>query len=234
MQNLPQNLVGNSHLHGMSFAMGDISSQLFQPQVHPAMQIGPGIHGMGGEDPNLLQYGSFSHHLLEDQNMTAYARLDFPDVNYYIHTFAVKLGRDLAAAKSIRRREAAAGKQQEPQTPTHKNRERRSPTALESERGGMLRYKDDTDSDEHEKKRTRHRTKSTGSVSVHRSRRSTQSPASQRRHVLSLMDQGRPPPNSTPLLPICGPESHLKSISRVHAKIEFNPQNELWELKIRG
>ncbi|KAH8821078.1 hypothetical protein F5884DRAFT_73053 [Xylogone sp. PMI_703] len=121
-----------------------------------------------------------------ETRISAYAKLEFPDGEFYMNTYSVVLGRDLAAAKAAMRREAEEERRKleeeaaarEPHTPVRVKREgSRYSKSVVSESGGILREGVDSDSDEHARRRKSRKpskkSKSTGSSSQHISRRNS-------------------------------------------------------------
>ncbi|RFU29893.1 hypothetical protein B7463_g6441, partial [Scytalidium lignicola] len=121
-----------------------------------------------------------------ETRISAYAKLEFPDGEFYMNTYSVVLGRDLAAAKAAMRREVEEERRRleeeaasrEPHTPVRVKREgSRYSKSVVSESGGILREGVDSDSDEHARKRKNRKpskkSKSTGSSSQHISRRNS-------------------------------------------------------------
>ncbi|RDW60892.1 hypothetical protein BP6252_12275 [Coleophoma cylindrospora] len=125
---------------------------------------------------------------VDDTRISAYAKLEFDDGEFYMNTFSVILGRDLAAARAALRRDNEEAKRQmeeemmaaEPKTPVRIKREgSRYTKSVVSESGGILRDGDDSDSDERARRKERKsrkaskRSKSTGSSSIQKSRRNS-------------------------------------------------------------
>lgn len=121
-----------------------------------------------------------------ETRISAYAKLEFPDGEFYMNTYSVVLGRDLAAAKAAMRRDAEEERRRreeeaatrEPHTPVRIKAEgSRYTKSVISESGGILREGVDSDSDERAKRRKNRKpskkSKSTGSSSQHISRRNS-------------------------------------------------------------
>lgn len=128
----------------------------------------------------------------DETRISAYAKLEFDDGEFYMNTYSVILGRDLAAARSAlreaeenerRRLEEEAGAR-EPKTPVRIRREEsRYSKSVVSESGGILREGDDTPPEERERRRklrksnkaskASKKSKSTGSSSHRQSRRNS-------------------------------------------------------------
>jgi len=123
----------------------------------------------------------------DETRIQAYAMLEFPDGQFYMNTYSVILGRDLAAARAAMRRDADLARQKEedetmgePKTPIRSKRDESKYTrSVVSESGGILRDGDgdDSDSDDRAKRRkgrkASKKSKSTGSSSQHMSRRNS-------------------------------------------------------------
>jgi hypothetical protein len=120
----------------------------------------------------------------DETRISAYALLEFEDGQFYMNTYSVILGRDLAAARAAMRRDAeeqklqleAAENTKEPKTPVKVKREgTRYTKSVISEIGGILREGDDSDSDDRLRRRKSRKaskkSKSTGSSSQRISRR---------------------------------------------------------------
>jgi hypothetical protein len=122
-------------------------------------------------------------HELDEPRISAYAKLEFEDGEFYMNTHQVILGRDLAAARAAMRRdqegkriEQASGN--EPHTPVHiKRDESRYTRSVISESGGILREGDDSDPETRMRRRKSRKaskkSKSTGSSSQNHSRRNS-------------------------------------------------------------
>jgi len=121
----------------------------------------------------------------DETRISAYALLEFEDGQFYMNTYSVILGRDLAAARAAMRRDAEEQKMKtesegarEPKTPVRiKREESRYTKSVISESGGILRDGDDSDSDARTRRRmyrkASKKSKSTGSSSHRISRRAS-------------------------------------------------------------
>ena len=122
----------------------------------------------------------------DETRIQAYAMLEFPDGQFYMNTYSVILGRDLAAARAAMRRDAELARQKEeeetmgePKTPIRSKRDESKYTrSVVSESGGILREDgDDSDSDDRVRRRkgrkASKKSKSTGSSSQRMSRRNS-------------------------------------------------------------
>lgn len=119
----------------------------------------------------------------DETRISAYALLEFEDGQFYMNTYSVILGRDLAAARAALRRDAELARikqeeeeQNDAQTPLRIKREgskSRYTRSIISEGAGILREGDDSDSDDRARRRKKasKKTKSTGSTSRKASRR---------------------------------------------------------------
>jgi len=195
----------------------------------------------------------------EETRISAYAKLEFPDGEFYMNTHAIVLGRDLQAARAAQRRDTAdQAVSQDPRTPVRVKEESRYSKSVVSESGGILREQDDLDEDMHLRRRKRgpkasKKSRSTGSSSQHQSRRNSLAQPnglimyqtqSQIRHP---KDDGpapvdpaklRPSPYDCPTVGIHPPASSsastYKAISRQHVKIAFSSDKHLFEAEIIG
>lgn len=119
----------------------------------------------------------------DETRISAYALLEFEDGQFYMNTYSVILGRDLAAARAALRRDQELEKikqeeeeQKVAQTPLRVKREgskSRYTRSVISESAGILRVGDDSDSDDRARRRKKasKKAKSTGSTSRKASRR---------------------------------------------------------------
>ncbi|CAG8974722.1 hypothetical protein HYALB_00010114 [Hymenoscyphus albidus] len=120
----------------------------------------------------------------QSTRISAYAKLEFADGEFYMNTYSIILGRDVRAAKDAMRREreeqrrrlageAQAREPHAPRTPRIKQEGSRYTKSIVSESGGILRDGNDSDDDSgHEGRKSRKggksrkRSKSTGSSRV--------------------------------------------------------------------
>lgn len=124
-------------------------------------------------------------HDLDETRISAYAKLEFEDGEFYMNTHQVILGRDLTAARAAMRRDQEEEKRKiedeasgaAPFTPVQgKRTESRYTKSVVSESGGILREGDDSDPETRRKRRSRKaskKSKSTGSSSHDQSRRNS-------------------------------------------------------------
>ncbi len=128
-------------------------------------------------------------HEPQETRISAYARLEFEDGHFYMNTYSVILGRDLAAHRAAVRRDEEEKQRQlaeaDPKTPVRIKEESRYTKSVISESGGILREGDDSDPEERAARKRRpkrpskaskasKRSKSTGSSSHHQSRRNSE------------------------------------------------------------
>ncbi len=167
-----------------------------------AYQCAPGSHdltmdaaALANMSSNAIGYGDdmmmahYDHKPLYQQppdetRISAYALLEFEDGQFYMNTYQVILGRDLAAAKAAMRRdtelerikleeEAGEGVSQTPVRVKREGSKSRHARSVISESAGILREGSDSDSDSRarRKKKASKKTKSGGSMSQKVSRR---------------------------------------------------------------
>jgi hypothetical protein len=127
-------------------------------------------------------------HEPQETRISAFARLDFEDGIFYMNTYSVILGRDLAAHRAAVRREEELKRIHDndpnPKTPARSIQESRHAKSIVSESGGILRDGNDSDDEERALRRRQRkasraskaskRSKSTGSSSHHQSRRNSE------------------------------------------------------------
>ncbi|MCJ1274001.1 hypothetical protein MMC21_001794 [Puttea exsequens] len=186
-----------------------------------------------------------------DNQIQAFAKLEFEDGEFYMMTHAVELGRDIKAAhealkKDLERVEATSSK-------SSNNRQDDGPllnNGLSSDSG---RVHPERDRQNHRKKVRGKKSKSSGSSSRPVSRKSSIQFASSRVDYNQLAMESlmghvdfygfgtgiMPSPDLVPLIPV-HPSSgsdhagSLKSISRKHVRIAFNFATHTFELHILG
>lgn len=124
-------------------------------------------------------------HDLDETRISAFAKLEFEDGEFYMNTHQVILGRDLSAARAAMRRDQEDEKRRieddvsggAPFTPVQvKRSESKYTKSVVSESGGILRDGDDSDPETRRKRRSRKaskKSKSTGSSSHDHSRRNS-------------------------------------------------------------
>jgi len=104
----------------------------------------------------------------QETQVSAYAKLEFEDGEFYMNTFSVILGRDQVAARRARKRELleAQKEAQEPRTPKQIKREgSRYSKSIVSESGGIMRDGDDPDPEERRRRRMARGTRKSGKIS---------------------------------------------------------------------
>jgi hypothetical protein len=169
-------------------------------------------------DPHQPYHGA-SPYLREadETRIQAYAMLEFPDGQFYMNTYSVILGRDLAAARAAMRRDAELARQKEeeetmgePKTPIRSKRDESKYTrSVVSESGGILRAGDagdDSDSDDRAKRRkgrkASKKSKSTGSSSQRMSRRNSLAQLNGRIEYQAQLQVRRQAPDSSGAVPV--------------------------------
>lgn len=198
----------------------------------------------------------------EEEPVTAYARLDFPDGNFYINTYSVMLGRDNVGYRAALRRDAEekVRKIKEESTP----KDPMTPVGIKaegsfynksavSETGGIFR---DGSADEvrgRRRKRKSKKSRSTGSDSQPGSPRNSVPKAAfdYQAHVQKNPEEDAaapvdvrkllPSPNDCPFIPVHPPNDSdsqtvkaYKQISREHMRIAYNDKTRLWEAHVIG
>lgn len=184
-----------------------------------------------GDVANLYDLGNLEVEP-EPTQISAYAKLEFPDGFFYMNTHSLILGRDEAGYKAAKRRDQAAlkraqGEQNEgiggPKTPVRSTKGSHHSKSNISEPGGILREGNDTDDEERERqrrdrkasKKSSKKSGSTGSSSHHASRRNSvavldqpfpyeaQYPTASSRNNPAVDPASlRPSPNSCPVIGI--------------------------------
>jgi hypothetical protein len=150
----------------------------------------------------------------DETRIQAYAMLEFPDGQFYMNTYSVILGRDLAAARAAMRRDAELARQKEeeetmgePKTPIRSKRDESKYTrSVVSESGGILRDGDDSDSDDRARRRkgrkASKKSKSTGSSSQRMSRRNSLAQLNGRIEYQAQSQVRRHAPDSSGAVPV--------------------------------
>jgi hypothetical protein len=132
------------------------------------------MNGAMGQQPYIADDTPYAQ-AVDETRISAYAKLEFEDGEFYMNTYSVILGRDLAAARAAMRRDAEEQKRRieefkdarEPKTPIRiKREESRYSKSVISESGGILREGDDSDNDGRTKKRKSRKAISKKSVST--------------------------------------------------------------------
>jgi hypothetical protein len=219
------------------------------------------MNASANQNPYLDQ-ASYPHDL-DETRISAYAKLEFEDGEFYMNTHQVILGRDLTAARAAMRRDQEEEKHKfeedaVPHTPVQSRRaESKYTKSVVSESGGILREGDDSDPETRRKRKSRKaskKSKSTGSSSHEPSRRNSiqqngfityQAQSQVRRSAPETagavpVDPAslRPSPHDCPLVgihpPAITPASGYKAISRKHVKIAYNSDKHLFEAHIIG
>jgi hypothetical protein len=184
---------------------------------------------------------------LQEQQVQAYAKLDFEDGSVYMNTYNIYIGRDRKAAKKVLRRERLEALGEQPLEP------RNLPPPV-SESGGIIAHEEDYGSTGQPKSRKGRSKRSKASKRSHSSHSSQKVPREEspvyERGVYPFQYDGsdteaapvdptslRPNPNSCPTVGI-HPRSNsfkaYKAISRRHVKIAFNPDTSVFELHVMG
>ncbi|KAI5274434.1 hypothetical protein E4T47_02560 [Aureobasidium subglaciale] len=178
----------------------------------------------------------------QNDPMQAFAKLQFPDGDFYVNTYAVELGRDLNAAKFERK----AGRkhkmklnrdvQMEQDAEMNVDDEGRNIARSNvSESGGIVGVNIDYDSEENEEAKRRKRKQFRSTNSSH-----SVDPTSLLTNPYDLSldwqpQQDKPFEYECPFIPI-HPQAgqSFKNISRKHIRIEYNLQKAHWEMLVNG
>ena len=182
---------------------------------------------------------------MDELDLTAYAKLEFPDATYLVRTLSVELGRDNSAKRRAKRMAAQLASESESQSrPSSAGDAGRTPMRQDSrptggchafsEEGGIMRW-NESSSDSNQRVRSK---KGKKSKSPGNEQKATLSGSQYEAAVAAanIGDQRHayPPYDACPLLPIHIPDSFGpdmdKGISRKHARIEYNSNKELFEL----
>lgn len=156
----------------------------FDPSIYDNLPMAPHAPAAASQ-PYLEPSPYLEEH--DETRVSAYAKLEFPDGEFYMNTYQLVMGRDQRAFRDALRREEderrrideEASTTRDPKTPTNLRREQsRAHRSVVSESGGILRDGDDPTpgADREEKRRRRKaskKSKSTGSSSHHLSRRNS-------------------------------------------------------------
>lgn len=237
----------------------------FQPSAEdltpfPDLEADPTLSVADGEAWNQSSQrdGTQSVAASEQQNqIQAFAKLEFDDGEFYMNTYAVELGRDIRAARIAAQRELPVPRKRSASDggSVRSSRSRKDPSrryGVVSETGGVIGV-DPLTSDQ-EKDSTRMKAKSPSSSSQQLSRKSSLNMPKVDYNALALesLPEGAlgsmntesgvalPSPDLTPLIPIHPPTSvdgfstGHKSISRKHIRIAFNFESHLFEVKVLG
>lgn len=232
-------------------------------EVDPTLSIADG-EGWNDSFEASQPDGTQSMAASEEHQIQAFAKLEFDDGEFYMNTYAVELGRDLAAARrasqanppsgegSLRKRSGSSGGESVKSARLRRSRGRFAGGSIVSESGGVIGV-DPLPSDS-EKRPFRSKAKSTSSSSQQLSRKSSIHLPKTDYNALALESlpeyatgtngiDGRnalPSPDLTPLIPIHPPaamdgvSTGHKSISRKHIRIAFNFEKHLFEVEILG
>ncbi|KAF4630783.1 hypothetical protein G7Y89_g7356 [Cudoniella acicularis] len=200
---------------------------------------------------------------MDKRSISAYAKLEFEDGEFYMNTYGIILGRDLRAAKAAARweklRQEAEAAGADPRTPVQFKKEAsRYTKSIVSESGGILREGNDSDDEEprprkkRKQSRASKKSKSTGSSQELSRRNSIAKPNGFVTYEAQLParrtapddaapvdpDELKPSPFDCPIVPIhpgaATPASMYKSISRQHVKIAYNNKKNVFEAIIIG
>ncbi len=211
-----------------------------------------------GDHPTLETATSLVDVESQPPRVSAFAKLEFDDGEFYMNTYSVELGRDVRAARQasenhVQAVQRASGSSRKPSSSSgdasrssskkiiRENR-RRLASSIVSESGGVMAV--DRSDTQPSKQRRSKSSKSATSSSQQLSRKSSLNfPDLQTDYqslALASLSDPLPSPESCPLVPIHPPTltdgiptSH-KSISRKHVKIAFNFERHLFELTVMG
>ncbi|KAL8782218.1 MAG: hypothetical protein Q9213_005584 [Squamulea squamosa] len=211
-----------------------------------------------GDDPILEATTSPVDVESEPPRVSAFAKLEFDDGEFYMNTYSVELGRDTRAARqasenhfqavqrasgSSRKRSSSSGNASGSSSKKIKSEDGRHLSGnMVSENGGVVAM--DHPGSEPTGRRKGRKSKSATSSPRQLSRKSSMTFAGLHTDYQSLalasLSDPLPSPESCPLVPIHPPSlndgipiSH-KSISRKHVKIAFNFEKHLFELTVMG
>ena len=211
-----------------------------------------------GDHPNLDAAISLADLESEPPRVSAFAKLEFDDGEFYMNTYSVELGRDVRAARqasenhtqalrrasgSSRKPSSSSGDASRASSKKVKREDgHRLASSIVSDSGGVMAV-DHSDSEAARHRRSK-KSKSATSSSQQLSRKSSMNfPTLQTDYqslALASLSDPLPSPESCPLVPIHPPTltdgisiSH-KSISRKHVKIAFNFEKHLFELNVMG
>ncbi|KAL8896375.1 MAG: hypothetical protein Q9192_003125 [Flavoplaca navasiana] len=211
-----------------------------------------------GDDPSLEAATSLVDGESEAPRVSAFAKLEFDDGEFYMNTYSVELGRDVRAARQaseshVQAVQRASGSSRKPSSSSgdasrastkklKRENGHRLAGSIVSESGGVMAV-DHSDSEVARSRRGK-KSKSATSSSQQLSRKSSMNfPGLQTDYqslALASLSDPLPSPESCPLVPIHPPTlndgmpiSH-KSISRKHVKIAFNFEKHLFELIVMG
>lgn len=206
-------------------------------------QSSRGNHTQGEADEDLNTDGALSMAESDIPRISAFAKLEFDDGEFYMNTYSVELGRDLSSAKQAaqsaeepaentrskkRKRSASSGPPTRPARKVKRKSGRHHPSSVVSENGGVIAV-DRSDSGSADG-RPVNLTKSTSSSSLQMSRKGSmlfapQATDYQALAMASLMGPGAygqfagnglpiPAPEACPLIPIHPPISGQTDESR--------------------
>ncbi|KAL8673611.1 MAG: hypothetical protein Q9168_001966 [Polycauliona sp. 1 TL-2023] len=225
---------------------------------HDALDLTQANMNSIGDDPNLEATTSLVDVESEAPRVSAFAKLEFDDGEFYMNTYSVELGRDVRAARhasekdfqalqrlsgSSRKPSSSSGDASRASSKKIKREHRhRVSSSIVSESGGVMAV-DHSDSEAARYRRGK-KSKSATSSSQQLSRKSSMNfPDLQTDYqslALASLADPLPSPESCPLVPIHPPTLHdgipisHKSISRKHVKIAFNFEKHLFELNVMG
>lgn len=230
---------------------------------NPFSLAGSGLNSLSGLD-GITSFDQTEASAIDDSNntpspdpMQAFAKLQFEDGDFYVNTYAIKLGRDVNALKHERRnkrldqrrikRDPEGEAQEADQESTNGDGglftfRRRNPAmsvSNVSETGGIMGvnpYSDSDDSKVSRKKKKKHMRSSNSSHSVE----PRTLHANPQDLFLNPFDDEpdqvtADPAYECPLVPIHPPTGQTyKGISREHVKIEYSLNQGIWEMTILG
>ncbi|KAL9000518.1 MAG: hypothetical protein Q9169_000811 [Polycauliona sp. 2 TL-2023] len=225
---------------------------------HPSLNLTQAGMDALREDPNMEATTSLLDVESEAPRVSAFAKLEFDDGEFYMNTYSVELGRDVRAARQasenhVQSVQRASGSSRKPSSSSgdasrasskkvKREHRHRIGSSIVSESGGVMAV-DHSDSEAARGRRGK-KSKSATSSSQHLSRKSSMNfPGLQTDYqslALASLSDPLPSPESCPLVPIHPPTFHdgipisHKSISRKHVRIAFNFEKHLFELNVMG
>ncbi|KAL9074534.1 MAG: hypothetical protein Q9157_004349 [Trypethelium eluteriae] len=184
---------------------------------------------------------------MDDMDLTAYAKLEFPDTTYLVRTTSVELGRDNIAMRRATRlaeqRVSESESQSRPssagealRTPMHQSSRFSGGCHAYSEEGGIMKWEESSSDSNPNTRRKKGRKKKPSNKTQQSAITPSQYEAALNAAVIDDQRRAYPPHDACPLLPIhiadsWGPDGY-KGISRKHAKIQYNPNKEVFELHV--
>lgn len=162
------------HLQNAAYSQPQMGLNMVPDLSQSINYFGNGLNGMGFSgavqmnglpslpQPYLDPSPNIDEHVPSSNMISAYAKLSFPDGEFYMTTYSVILGRDLEAYNAALRHDeeekaralAEASLSRAPETPVRiKREESRYSRSIISESGGILREGDDPDDETREQRR---------------------------------------------------------------------------------